>query len=224
MPASTSTRPPRQARSRETQARIVQALRALAAEKPLDDISVQEIAARAGVSVGGFYARFSSRDHALAHVLYEGYVAEAADAAEARLDEARWAGRPACEIVRAYFGLMVEVGTRHLPILRELVRRTRENPGEMSDDPAWRRFREAVHDPFVRLMEARMGEFAHPDPLLALRVGFSAASSALRETLLFGHMQPSMGDLAPEVLIDELTRLFCAYAGIPLPDPTSSPT
>ena len=216
MPPTASPRSPRQARSRETQSRIVQALRELVTEKAIDDVSVQEIASRAGVSVGGFYARFASRDHALAHVLYEGYVQQAADEAARVFAAGAWDGRATCEIVRAYFRLMTDAGLEHAAILRELVRRTRENPGEMADDPAWTRFREAVHAPFLRLMEARMGEFTHPDPLRALRTGFSATSSALREALLFGHMQPTMGEIDPRTLVDELTRMLCAYLGIPV--------
>jgi AcrR family transcriptional regulator len=208
------SREARQARSRDTQARIVQALRELVAQRAPGDIGVHEIAARAGVSVGGFYARFASKDHALAHVLYEGYVADAVRLAGTALDEARWEGQPIGPIVAAYFRLMVEAGRPHLPVVRELVHRTRENPEEMAGDPAWTRFREAVHAPFLRLMHARRGEITHRDPDLALRVGFSATSSALRETLLFGHMTPAMGPLSDDTLVSELTRMLCAYLGV----------
>ena len=221
MPAST-VRPPRQARSRDTQARISAALRELLAEKPAAEIGVQELATRAGVSVGGFYARFASKDHALAHLLYDGYVAEAEAEAVRTLDPAQRAGAPVQDIVRAYFRLMVQAGRTHLPVLRELVSRTRENPQEMAGDTAWERFRQAVHEPFLRLLAARAGELRHPDPDLAIRVGFSACSSALRETLLFGHMQPSMGDVSDDTLVDELTRMFCLYLGAPDPGATAT--
>jgi len=215
-------RAPLQARSRDTQARITEALRELLTEKPLDAIGVQELALRAGVSVGGFYRRFSGKEHALAHLLYEGYVARMEEAAAQVLAPARWEGADTAELVRAYFGMMVEVGLGHLPVLRELVRRHRENPDEMARSEAGQRFRERVHVPFVRLLSGRAGTFSHPDPELALRFAFSGCSSILREAILFPHMQPRMGKLPQGALVEELTRMFCAYLGVPLPSAVSS--
>lgn len=221
---SSSPRAPLQARSRDTQARIIEALRALLTEKPLDAIGVQELALRAGVSVGGFYRRFSDKEHALAHLLYEGYVAQMEEAAARVLEPSRWEGADTAELVRAYFGMMAEVAQEHLPVLRELVRRHRENPDEMAQSEASQRFRERVHVPFVRLLSGRAGTFSHPDPELALRFAFSGCSSIMREAILFPHMQPRMGELPPGALVEELTRMVCAYLGIPLPSAVSSPT
>ena len=217
MPRSARTRPPAQARSRDTEARILAALRELLEERALDEVSVQEVAARAGVSVGGFYARFASKDHAMAHLLYEGYVAQTVAEAGRVLDPARWEGEPIARVARAYFGLIVETARQHLPVIRELVRRSREAPDEMERNEAWARFREHVHAPFRRLLEARADEITHPDPALAISFAFSACSSALRETVLFGHMQPSMGPIADDVLAAELSRMLCSYLGAPYP-------
>ena len=54
--------PAKQDRSRQTAERIVAAALDLLGDRSFDQMKVTEIAARAGISVGGFYARFSSKD------------------------------------------------------------------------------------------------------------------------------------------------------------------
>ena len=61
-------RPPLQARSRRTLGRIVEASLVLIAERGRDAVTVQDVVARARVSVGSFYARFSGREELLRHL------------------------------------------------------------------------------------------------------------------------------------------------------------
>ena len=211
-------RTPRQPRSRDTEERILRAFGELLAESRFEDVSVQQVAGRAGVSVGGFYARFGSKDDALLHLLYAGYVRDALALAERMLDPARWQGAGIAPIAHAYFTLMLQAGHGHNGVLRELVSRTRLNPDAVSDSAAWASFRQGVHEPFRRMLAARIGQVDHPDPELALRFAFSACSSALREALLFGHMEPSMGPVDEETLARELARMFCRYLGAPFTD------
>ncbi|HEX2204099.1 MAG TPA: TetR/AcrR family transcriptional regulator [Longimicrobium sp.] len=215
-PSAPPVRAARQARSRETEQRILRALRELLDEKSFDQLSIADVAGRAGVSVGGFYARFASKHDALLHLSYAGYVADAVAMADRDLDPARWAGAGIAPIAEAYFRLMVRAGHDHHALLRELVQRHRADPAAMRGVEAWERFQERVHGPFRRLLAERIGAVRHPDPALALRVGFSLTSSALREALLFPHMGPPPGELTPEALAVELTRLFCGYLGVPL--------
>jgi AcrR family transcriptional regulator len=222
-PASVpGTRTPQQPRSRQTEERILRAFGELLAESRFEDVSVQQVAGRAGVSVGGFYARFGSKDDLLLHLLYAGYVREAADIAARVLDPARWEGAGIAPIAQAYFTLMLDAAHGHSGVLRELVQRTRANPETVADSVAWNAFRHSVHDPFLRLIAARMDEVDHADPELALRFGFSACSSALRETLLFGHMVPSAGAVDEPTLARELARMFCRYLGVPFTDADAS--
>ena len=62
-------RPPRQKRSEATLARILGAARTLLATRDLDDITVEDIAREAGVSVGALYTRFKGKDELLTHLL-----------------------------------------------------------------------------------------------------------------------------------------------------------
>jgi AcrR family transcriptional regulator len=61
-------RPPLQARSRRTLARILDASHALIAEHGRGGVTVQDVVARARVSVGSFYARFAGRDELLRYL------------------------------------------------------------------------------------------------------------------------------------------------------------
>src|SRR4029453_3630618 len=54
--------PAKQARSRATRDALVRAGRNLCEIKDFDELSVAEIAAEAGCSVGSFYSRFSDKD------------------------------------------------------------------------------------------------------------------------------------------------------------------
>jgi AcrR family transcriptional regulator len=222
-PSPATTRTPRQPRSRQTEERILRAFGELLAEARFEDVSVQQVAGRAGVSVGGFYARFASKDDLLLHAMYAGYVRDALAEAERVLDPARWRGAGIAPIAEAYFALILRVGQDHGAVLREIVHRTRGNPDTVRDSGAWAAFRQDVHEPFRRLLAERIGEVDHPDPPFALRFAFSACSSALRESVLFGHMQPSMGEVDDETMARELARMFCRYLGIPFPAGADAP-
>jgi AcrR family transcriptional regulator len=217
-PASASTRTPRQPRSRQTEERIVRAFGELLGGARFEDVSVQQVAGRAGVSVGGFYARFASKDDLLLHAMYAGYVQDALALAKDAFDPARWTGAGIAPIAHAYFGLMLRAARDHGPVLREIVHRTRGNPETVAHSEAWAAFRQGVHEPFRWLLAERMDEIRHADPPFALRFAFSAVSSALRESVLFGHMEPSMGPVDEETMARELARMFCGYLGIPFPD------
>ena len=60
---------PKQARSLETLEKIMGACDALLAKKTIEQISMQEIATEAGVSVGNLYNRFKDRDALIHHVI-----------------------------------------------------------------------------------------------------------------------------------------------------------
>ena len=68
MPLPLPPHPPQQARSRRTLVRIVEASRTVIAERGRERLTVQEVVARARVSVGSFYARFAGREELLRYL------------------------------------------------------------------------------------------------------------------------------------------------------------
>src|SRR4026208_1757119 len=93
--------PPQQARSPQTAERITAAALELLEKKSFAEMSVTEIARRAGVSVGGFYARFPSKDALLRYFDLPGGGGILASARD-ELDADRLRGRGARDVVEIY--------------------------------------------------------------------------------------------------------------------------
>ena len=214
MPASDTATFPlhRQERSRRTAERITSAALSLLERKSFGELSVVEIARRAGVSVGGFYARFPSKQALLQYfdaTIVEGIL----ERASRELDSRRLAGAGAREVVTTYIGLAVRMFRRHRPVLQQVALRSRT-----STDPAFReRIRSAnafLHGRFRTLLEERRDEIGHPDPRLAVDLGLTFVSAAMREYVLFSEYRPDFVAIADARLVRELSDAFCAYLRI----------
>jgi AcrR family transcriptional regulator len=94
-------RDPRQARSRATRARILDAAEAIVAGRGFEEAGVAMVVRRAGCSVGAFYSRFRDKQGLLA-ALYERFSAELSARIDASLDPARWSREP---LARCLHGL-----------------------------------------------------------------------------------------------------------------------
>ena len=205
--------PPKQARSLQTAERITAAALELLERKSFAEMAVAEIARRAGVSVGGFYARFPSKDALLQYfdvTVVEGILATARE----ELDGDRLRGRGAREVVEIYVRMAVDFFRRHRRVLQQVALRSRT-----SRDPAFReRIREAnrfLHGRFRALLQERRKEIDHPDPKVAIDVGLTFISATMREYTLFAEFRPDFAPVSDAKLVRELTSAFCAYLRIP---------
>ena len=203
---------PKQERSRQTAERITAAALALLERKSFGELSVAEIARHAGVSVGGFYARFPSKQALLQYfdaTIVEGILSRASR----ELDSERLAGASARTVVRTYVGLAVTAFRRHKNVLQQVALRSRT-----SQDQAFRqRIRQAnafLHGRFRALLEERKAEIGHPDPRLAIDLGLTFVSATMREYVLFAQFRPDFAPVKDGRLVRELTDAFCAYLRI----------
>ncbi len=64
-------RTPKQARSRESQRRILEATLSLLDDRHFEDLTIADIAADAGMAVGNFYKRFKNKEALLPHLYAE---------------------------------------------------------------------------------------------------------------------------------------------------------
>ena len=203
---------PKQERSRQTAERITAAALELLERKSFADLSVQEIARRAGVSVGGFYARFPGTQALLQYfnvTIVDGIL----ERAGRELDSARLAGASARTVVRTYIGLAVTAFRTHRKVLREVALRTRTS----QDEHFKQRIRQAnafLHGRFRTLLKERRRELGHPDPDLAIDLGLTFVSAAMREYVLFAEFRPDFAAIKDGRLVRELTDAFCAYLRI----------
>lgn len=209
-----------QDRSRETEDAIVAAATELMAERPFDQISVAEIAGRAGVSVGGFYARFKNKG-ALLHLLDEHFLVDSRAAFDEALAPARVRGMGAAQVVAAYVGVMVAKFREHRPEILQVMRNARAaaaGEGGRSFGERARRFNEHVHGRLRALLMERRAELTHPDPELAINLGLFFASASAREAVLSESLRAYPVQIDDDRLAREITRAYLAFLGVPFPE------
>lgn len=155
MDAALSPRPPLQARSRRTLARMVDAGLELLAEGGPENVTIQNVVARARTSVGSFYARFAGRDELLKHLNSEAATRE----------RERWE--------REFLRLSGEPNLegRLRALVAQLVSRERDRPGSPGS---------AVAEAGARVLLECRSEIGHPDPVAAVELGFAAVGGAAR--------------------------------------------
>ena len=211
-PPPLSWAPAQQERSRRTAERIVVAALDLLGEKRLDEMSVAEIAARAGVSVGGFYARFPGKD-ALFHYLNVNVIEETLGRARELFSVEATACLGARQVIELYIDMAVKAFRTHRRVLQQVSLRSRT-----SKDPA---FRERVlalnvelHGMFRARLRERLDDIGHCDPGTAMDLALTAVSGAMREYVLFDEYRPQFDPVGDERLVAELTDMFCAYLRI----------
>lgn len=204
--------PNRQDRSRRTAERIVAAALDLLGECSFEEMKVKEIAARARISVGGFYARFSSKE-ALLDYLNHAVIGGIVALVEERFSPSATAGLDARNVIERFITLGIDTFREHRTVLRAASLRSRT-----SSDPAFQeRMREAnrsIHDVFRARLREHAHEFGHPDPDAATDIALTAVSAVMREYILFNDLRPQFDPIQDRRLAVELTDLFCSHLRI----------
>ena len=200
-----SPRTPRQGRSIKTHARILSAVSGLLRDKQFNEISINEIAGHAGVSVGGLYSRFRSKEELLRCFHDEMLTAQRARLV-AEFSPTQWNGLGIESIIRRYVEVAIEIFAGNAPLLREIALRSRAGDSQIRQDAE--RLNDSVDGAVVELLLLRRDEIDAPDPALAVRIGLLAVSAALREMLLFGERPAGVDD---SQLANEMVRLFTSY-------------
>jgi AcrR family transcriptional regulator len=200
----------KQYRSLQTFERLLNAAEELVSERPFDEVSVNDICARAGHSVGAFYRRFESRE-GLLHVLHERYTERVMHLQSAALNPARWEGIPLAEMLKL--------------VIEEIVKVTRQNLGlllateHLADSDQAIAAREGrIHDEFhagmTRLILQRVESIRHPRPRTAAAFCAQQLRAALFYRLqLAGALQMSSDELTDREFVTELTLASMAYLG-----------
>jgi AcrR family transcriptional regulator len=204
---------PKQARSRETQGRIVAAALELVVERGREGPSVPEIAERAGVSIGAFYGRFPTKEALFDHVdrqLFE----ESERCWVAFLAPENWRGRHAAEIVREVVRGWVDAVANHHPLNRALTERWRSTPPSPAVRAAAAAHYDAIFDALGTLLEERRDEVGHPDPRLGAKMLIEVIDAVLVERLTFSDTFLVPHKLSRAALVNELTALGVGYLGL----------
>jgi len=202
-------RPAQQARSQQTQERLLDAAEALIADKGFAEVTVAEIAARAGCSVGAVYSRFRDKE-ALFHCLQDRLVREIKATADAALAPELWGDASVSDIAGSLIAFMVEVFEERGGVLREIAQRV---PHDLDIHARAEDVTRYVSGLLQQLLVDHRGELRHPEPEIAVPFAYRMLAAMLRETLLFrgpgAHGIPS----SDQRLAAELTRAFLGYLG-----------
>jgi AcrR family transcriptional regulator len=202
-----SLRPPVQARSQATYRRLLDAAEELLLEKSFDETSVADICARAGLTVGAFYARFTGKEALLVH-LEERLTAEMEDLVAGAVAPSA-EGRTPREMLEILIRELVAAYNRRRSSARMLVLRSHSDAA----------LKERLQDLNRRTMGRIAGyleeraRIRHGDPARA-RFALLAMRSVLRESILFKETWFGSDRLSEADLAREVTRMVAAYLGL----------
>lgn len=206
-------RPPRQQRSRDTLRRLLDAAEELLERKTFAEVSVAEIAERAGSSVGSFYQRFDDKE-TLLHALDRRLARQSRDVLEA-VAEVDWSrDRSLSETLALLIRPWVESYHERRGVRRALLEASRRDPSFRSRAAETERRAVAV---LATLLEDHREEIAARDPRRAARHLVVALVGYLREAVLYREFQRIEPEPDREEVVEKTIRLALGYLGLPVP-------
>ena len=200
---------PRQERSRRTLRRMGLAVEELLAEKPFAEIGVAEVARRAGVTTGAFYARFAGKD-ALLDWFDEHYFEPSRRAIEREMDPEKWKDSSLRETLEGVIRLYVRFLRKHRHLLRPVVLENRAHPGS-STGARSRPVNLESYRRFVALLEERRAEIPRGDLEEAASFALTVLYATSHELILFPETGLHATSQAEERFISESTDLLYCY-------------
>lgn len=209
MPSALPDHPPKQERSRRTQARLLEATLKTLTEHGLDGATIPRIARVAGVSPATVYRRFVDKQ-ALLRAACLHMLKRSNQANREHLLEKLGQG-PLERAARVLIGLIFMQHRQHPKLIQAM-----ENFLGSDDDRAFVRAAHAIVDDnldqLIQAMLTHRAEITHPDPELAVRFATVTAATAigtraLEPRSIWRTLQP----ITDDALADELAREYVAY-------------
>ena len=200
---------PTQQRSRDTHDAIVLAFRQALATTPYDRITVADIAGAASTSVGGFYARFSSKE-ALLLPLIEEMLTEFETKLVATLDDVDRKNGDLGEMVGAYVKAMLVAFRKHGRVIQQVFRSA---TGDVAAAVGERvhAFNQVVHEQFRTRAWARRKEIRHRSPRAAIEIALFMGSATAREAVNGGNWRSYTVQPDDATVAREITTALLAY-------------
>ena len=210
MDAKTGDLAAKQERSRETRRKLVASCLELVDRRPFDQVTVADIAKGAGVSVGNFYRRFTSKEGILPD-LYAAYEERFAAFAEAFSK-----GEPIePDNIRGPWDFLIGRTLAFMEDNRGLIQALHLH-GRLHPEIVPPTSHDRRRSLFARVSEL----FSSADEARAQTMGHVAILvlvSTLTEQIIYPDHTPAVAsDVSTAELADELARMLAAYASAPL--------
>lgn len=195
---------PKQARSRESQRRILDATLALLNDRHFEALTVADIAENAGMAVGNFYKRYKNKEALLPH-LYAEYNRRFADFASKMKtdDDTGDSGWP--RIVKG----SVDFFADNAGLIRALHLNSRINPALVPEGST-----ETRHTLYegLEVLLAKPGRNANVRNRRA-RMAALVMVSTITEAMLYPNLTPAVAcDLDRDTMVKELTEILQRYS------------
>jgi AcrR family transcriptional regulator len=214
VPRGIARYPPRQARSRETLKRLLDAAEKVIAKHGLEGATLPRIARQARVSPANVYRRFRDKD-ALIAAVFSRFSDIQAEHADQPLDTEPIKKMGLRAFVRQWIGALLTSFRARTKLVRATIEYTRQN----SERSFIQRQLELEGRSFDKMAEALLifrDEMRHPEPEVAVRWAMLMTGFALMELVIFDH-EKLAGRLLPmddERLQEELVLGFLGYLGV----------
>ncbi len=192
---------PSQARSREALERFIAAGEQSLEDNAFENMSISELATMASSSVGTFYRLFTDKE-VLFQLLHERFVDDARAMLDLALDEDRWEGAGAADILRELVQTLAKLYGKKEGLLRALIIRSSSDVGFRKDLHG---INQHISNKITPLILARKNEIGHSKPNEAIAFGINVVLGTMNHHTLAGLKTMSM-----KALVRELTDvLFC---------------
>lgn len=208
MTAKTGALTAKQERSRETRRKLVASCLELVDRQPFDQVTVADIAKGAGVSVGNFYRRFTSKEGILPD-LYAAY-----EERFAAFGEAFSGGEPIePDDIRGHWGFLIDRTVAFMEENRGLIQALHLH-GRLHPEIVPPTSHDRRRSLFARVSEL----FSSADEARAQTMGQVAILvivSTLTEQIIYPDHTPAVASsVSTAELADELGRMLAAYAAV----------
>jgi AcrR family transcriptional regulator len=195
---------PRQARSRQTLERVLDAFVALLAKKTFEEITMAELARRSKIAVTSIYARFENKQ-ALVLAAHERHRAEMISAIDKLLDPAAWRGAPLEVIIREVLSRVIADRRSRLPLLRAALL--------VNDREVYQRAAQIsrhVSERMAILLDPHLDWIPPGERERTIDFALRSANSVLQQRLVFGDIEPARFHLSEAELGQRLADQFIA--------------
>ncbi len=204
---------PIQSRSQQTLERILASSTELIAEQSYEDLTIADIASRASISVGGFYARFKNKE-ALFRTLRDRLSAET----QQRITQAQarnWDSASLQGLVTLVVAGNAELYEKYRGVLRITHLKSR-GLIDSDQDTAISAYNSKLVSSMETLFLAKREEIQHRQPRPAIRIAIACMASMLREAIVFGDtsLYPKNSRRAIERSVAQVVFCYLSFSGV----------